>query len=103
MPPSQQIQIKHFLNLLSHTTDMYSVNDSDTLESLLDKISKQYNYNFFKHLPVFLHHRQELPKVLRDVTVKFKDLPIYTESYLSLTITPSQYEIYKKEGYTTSS
>ena len=102
MPIPLQIQVKHFINYLDKKVDVYSLKESESLQTLLEMMCKQYNYNFFRHLPMYLHHKGDKIVILHDVSTKLKDIPYYTESFLTLTITPSQYETYKNEGYTPS-
>jgi hypothetical protein len=76
----------------------YVLDSQNTVHDFLDEMSKDYNYNFFRHTVRLCSGKES--KNIYDFTTKLRDLPIYTESYFFVDISPKTYELYKKDGYT---
>lgn len=91
------VRTKHFLTLLQNRNPEYVLDSNNTVADFLDVMSRDFNHNFY-HYPVRLVSGKDSQNVF-DFQTKLKDLPIYTESYFLLSISPSAFELHKDEGY----
>ena len=97
--PTIYVECKHLLTELSGERFIYKCDGKTTVHDIVESMSKTKNYNFFRHFPLRLRHRTDPVILIKDASVKIKDLPIYTESYIYINITPHEYAQHKDEGY----